>query len=117
MRSASDQVLEFPVPASVPDDASGAGDVFAGVFAAEWGSNERCRTSRQARAFGGERLGNPTGRPDIDPQPREGQAVADRPLVTAGSLLSAAANFVPLAGRQSRFGEAISFAPKQFKWS
>ena len=36
MRSGSDQVLEFPAPASVPEDASGAGDVFAGVFAAEW---------------------------------------------------------------------------------
>jgi hypothetical protein len=35
MRSGSDQVLEFPAPASVPEDASGAGDVFAGVFAAE----------------------------------------------------------------------------------
>jgi hypothetical protein len=44
----------------------------------------------RARAFGGERLGSPTGRPGIDPQPREDQAVADRPLVTAGSLLSAA---------------------------
>jgi hypothetical protein len=35
MRSRSDQVLEFPAVASIPDDASGAADVFAGVFAAE----------------------------------------------------------------------------------
>ncbi len=53
----ADGVFEVPVPAVTPVDTAGAGDVFAGVLAANWPSNpgspaERLRALRRACAAG-----------------------------------------------------------------